>query len=711
MAPKPSKKQEKQVEKATEAELNRFDFNLATRPDVADRFFNQVKNILTETRNNRRSLEEQWVEDVRDWSCVLDDEGYRGRSNIFVPELNNQVESSVERGLGGVFTGPDYIYAVPMKGTDQAKADKIKAAVVYELEDRNGLFLKEDEHQRQKILLGTSIFKCGFRKETVEIFTRNSEGKPIKAIVPKWHGTRWDVVDLFRWYIYPETADIKEAVLTFEDQLMDIEAAKRTDEYVGLDDVQPIQMDMNHQWVDVERYSIANLASSIRQRPGSALFTEIWTDFEVRKGLIVPVVGVIANGYKVVKLKRNPFWFQTAPYVGSRYLRRPGKIYYGLSLPDRIRTQGKAMNDLMNQSMDSLTFALNPMAIIDPALAGDVSTFKVAPGAKWLGSPEGIKFQTIPDVSQSGWTGMNEVRGQIAQFSDSTPGIAPQLQGKSRSATQASIVQGSVSQRQKVQSKGEETEVLAPMCMMTHSLLQQFMDKEWQIKIQGPDNGEWIVLPMSPGDLVGEVDWVWKGSSAEERTAVRSQQLLAFYNAALQTAAILPPGELDVGALFRRVAKEAFNLHDMDEIFKSMRDKKTVDPRSENVGLMDLQDVSTNPGDDDEAHMKIHQSIIDDSDSTPEQKLNAARHNEKHQVQKKGKEALVQIQARLQALQMVQQGPGGGASGPGGAPQGGPQGPDGRQMPQPPGIGEGNHAQAMTSPAQIMSTARGVQGQ
>lgn len=687
------------TKKISEKELKSFNKNHAGNNTISDRFFAHVSPIVDDTRKNRVTQEQQWLDDQQKWSCLLDEKGYVGRSNIFVPELNEQVEVSVEKALAATFASPDFIYAVP-KNISQEKADKIRNAVLYELEERNSAFTLFDEHERQKVLFGTSIMKGGFMKDVRSIWTRNSKGQPIKTEVPRYWGTKWDVVDIFRWYIFPETSNLDNCYLTFEDQLVDTVQEKKSKLYVGLDDLPVIRDDMEHKWVDLTRRDFLNLGSMLRSRPNAAIFTEVWMDYDLYDdGDPVPVLGVIANYSKVVRLVRNPYWNQTHPYVGARYVKRLGKMYYGLSLPDKIRSQQDQMNDTVNQTMDSMAYSLAPIAVIDPALAGDINSMKLRPGAKWMGSPAGIDFKTFPDVSGSGLRLMQEIRGQVQQFSDNASGVAPQLSGKARSATQASIVAASISIRQKVQLKREEDEVLKPMCANTHMLLLQFMDKDWQIKCQGPDAGSWVMDTVKPDDIIGEVDFQWKGAEQAEKTAVRSQQLLGFYNMALQTASIMP-GEVDLPVLFRRIAKEAFDLRDMDEVFKSLRDMKTVDPAAENVALMDEEDLPVNMGDNDEEHIKDHEPLLDDKKLSDEAKLMVLRHIEKHKVQKRGKDQILQAKGRLQAMQMVaQQGPGG----PGGGAS------DGRSGPQVSSPMEGNQGQMSTSPAAIMSGVRGVQ--
>lgn len=696
-------KQKQMVKKTTEAKVNSFGKNYAGDQVISERFMREVWPFVETTRSNRISLEEKWLNDHQKWSCVLDNAGYVGRSNVFVPELNDQVEQSVEKALSAIFASQDLVYAVPKKGTKKEIADKIKQAVLYEIEERNSGFTLFDEFERQKILFGTSVMKGRFEKNLQKIFTRDNQGKPIEVDVPLFWGMKWDVVDLFHWYLFPEVGSLSNNYMIFEDNLVDLLKEKqKTGVYYGLDDLStPPDRGYNnlpHQWVDLDRRDVLSLAQVLKSRPNSAVFTEIWVNWDLIPGIIQPMQVVVANQYKPVRIVRNPLWIQRAPYVGSRYIRRPGKIYYGLSLSDKIGTQQDQINDVWNQGMDSLNYSVSPIAVIDPAIAGDVNSFKVKPGAKWLGDPRGIEFKFFPDVSSAAFRGVQELRAQVAQFSDNSPGVAPQLSGKARSATQASIIAQAVSVRQKVMLRLEEDEVLKPMCEITHSGLVQFMDKPWQIKNQGPDNGDWVEISLNPTDILGEVDWVWKGADQAEKTAVRSQQLLSFYNLALQTAVTMP-GEVDLPILFKKVAKEAFDLRDMDEVFKSLRAKKTVSPEVENIALSEGDEVDTNPGDDDDAHIISHENSSEQKGLTDEAEIAHLRHIEKHKIQKQAKRAAVEMRAKLQALQASQ------ANG-GSSPQ--PRS-DGRAGPAAPSPMEGNRAQTASSPSQIMSGMRGVQ--
>ena len=696
---KKSKKKEFEAQKATEKEINAFERNYADDPEVCRDFLEYVSGDIQNARNNRLTLEDKWISYVRLWSCELDDQGYQGRSNVFVPELHHQIEMGVEKDLLTAFPSADVVNAVPINGTPAADAKTIEAAVQYELMEKAQLFLKHEEFCRQRRSLGTSIYKASFRKEMKQVFWRDKDGNPMVQTIPHYHGVDWQVVDLFHWYIYPEMSTLETCKLTFEDQFMtkrDMEKSELYKNVKMIDDLPTTSIDPNHQWVDVERLNMVDLATALKGRPDSVFLTEVWCDFKL-KGEWVPVVATLANNGVVVRLTRNPYWFQRHPYLADTHTGRMGKIFYGFAQSDKNHGQQYLMNDLMNHSMDSLTYALNPITIIDPALAGDVNSMKVHPGAKWLGSPEGIKPYIFPDVSQAGLRGMQEVRGQIAQFSDNSPGVAPQLEGKARSATQASIIQTNVSAGRQVRGKKEEYSVFNQMFKMTQVLMVQYNETDWTVKYQGPEAAQWITKVIKPNDLIGEVDFVFKGASAQEKTAVRSQQLLAFFKEATAVAA-MQPGEVDLATLFKRIAKEAFDIDDIDEIFKSLREKKTVDPELENIALYDGEDVPIHNGDDDDFHIMVVNKVVEDKDASEEAKLAAIRHREKHTAQKEAKKRVLELKSKMEAMKAL-----------GGGEQGGPGTPNGVApgMPQKPASPlEGNRRQVGSG----MSPATGAKG-
>lgn len=672
-----------------------FEKNYATDQDVCDRLMLRIEQSILNARANRRQKEEIWLEDLRLYRCKTSSlQNYTGRANLFIPELHHQVETSVDKFVSGLFPSQEWMGNIPTKGTTEEEAKNIKAALLYELEVRNGFKGLTERHERQKVLYGTSPMKVTFDRKFSTMFTKDRKGRGKKVEIPIWNGLKVDIVDLFRWYIYPETSTLLDYDLVFEDYLTEKRLLKGMPNIANLDSIeaQP-KLDMEHYWVDQQRLEMTDISTVMAMRPEGVFLTEGYLDFDIEEGKFEKVQFLLGN-YKVpLQIRKNPFWHQQDPYVVSRYLVGPTNDFYGMSLPDRIRSMQYQINDVANQSMDSVTYSLNPIAIIDPGRAMDANGFKVQPGAKWMADPAGVEFKIFPDVSQVGYAAMNQIRGMITQFSDTSTGVAPQLQGKARSATQATIIQQEVSSDLKVALLGEERDFLVPLFNKGQALLVQYQDKNYQIRIQGPDHGGWIMDEIKPEDLVGNVDWFWLGNEIQEKTAVRTQQLISFFNVAANAVRgqAVPPNAVDLTKMLEYIAKDQ-NIQNIDEIITSLKEKKTVDPEIENIALMQGQEVIVHMADDDDEHIESHLASMEKTKNEDE-KIDHAKHIQVHRAAKSAKAQLKAKQDQLRQLQASELS----------------QGAQGGAGPSAQGAGGGNPAQVASNPAEITQGIRAVE--
>lgn len=643
------------AQRATEKELNKFSRNYADVEAVASRAFAHVIDKIRDAKTNRYSKECEWLEDFMIWSCQPSQgQMYVGRSNLFVPEQNHQIEASVSKFQQGLFPSDDYLKAIPTNGTNFEEALKIQRAVFHEINDRNKVPTKSALYQRSKVMYGTGVWKGYYLEQFNDIFVKDRKGQISKRQVPKFRGVKWDTKDLYHWYTYPENVPVYEADLIFEEAFQKKYDLEKSGLYKNLSSVEEINSKLNDlSWVDVSRMTIENISTTASLRPNAVMVTECWCNFDIEEGEPVPCVITLANLQTVIRVERNPYWHQRPPYLANGYLQAPAYSAYGHSLSERLRSLSYMMNDLGNQTMDSLTYILNPISIIDPGYGSDINGFKLQPGAKWFASPQSVDFKMFPDVSPSGFQGMSQVRAMIQQFSDNAPGIAPQLTGKVRNATQSMLVGQAVSQETRDMIRSDEAEIMIPMCQMTHMLLRQYQSETYQLLMQGAEEGSWIMDEVRPEDLVGDVHWVWRGASASEKSAVRSQQLLGFLNIALQMNA-QQPGLIDLPALAKQIARESFDI-DVSTVFTDEEKKKTVAPTIENRILDEGVDTPLNPGDDDNLHIEEHTAGYEEAkrQKNKEAMVVYARHIERHEQRRDAKAEIRQMQNQLQAQQLV----------------------------------------------------------
>lgn len=641
-----------------EKEIAKFEVNYADKPSVRDRAAEHVKDMVNNCRMSRKSKEEEWLEDLRLWSCQLSDAAmYVGRSNLIIPEMHNQVETSVGQFMSGLFPNDDYIGVIPVKNTNRDEAMDIRDAVRHELDHKNNLPALTERFQRQKVLYGSAFFKPVFEKNMKTIVVKDERGFAKPVTVPQFQGVKVHCMDTFHTYVWPETAEtVEDAQIIFDESFVPKYYLEKSKLYKNLDqvmDVSPTFMEYN--WVDTVRMSINNLSTASNFRKNAVLLTECWCDFDIVSGERVPCVITIANYQTVVRVQRNPFWHQSKPYLMGRYIKGPAGEAYGHSLPERLRSLQYMITDIANQTMDSMAYSLNPIALIDPGMAGDVNSFKMGPGERWFASPQGVDFKTFPDISSAGFQGMQQMRGMIQQFSDNSPSIAPQLSGKVRSATQATAVQGEISANLRNMILADEFDVMGPLCAHTHWLLKQFQTEEMQIVTQGVEKGAWITKMVNPKTLNKDCQFVWRGSEVEQKTAIRNQQLISAMNMAIKVEG-LKPGVIDLGSLYKTVVNESFGLKDLDIIIED-RQKRTADPKIENISLDGGEETPVLPGDNDDEHIAIHTKGYEKAEDA-DSKIVYLRHIEKHQMQKQAKLLLDQQQAKIEAMKQQMAGQG-----------------------------------------------------
>lgn len=631
-----------------------WDKNYASNDKIRART-KKLLECVNETRRNRVQKEAEWRDDYNLYSCKLDaNQMYAGRASLFIPELRKQVDTTANRHTASSLPDTESWFHVlsndPYSPIKEENLPRIRAAVKRELVVTNNIFDVVTRYNLQKVLYGTSPIKVHFKSKNQDIFYKDAKGRVKQDKVPLIHGVKLDVRDLLKWYVFPEVASTMDEVeVVFEDNLVLRREAEDLKRYYGLDRVQSMNFySMEQGYSDLYRLQSMGIAKTDQYTQDRIYLTEVWCDFDINEGEFIPCLITFANQQECVEIRRNPTWFQKPPYVVGRYAKMPTKEFYGRALPEVLRSLQYQINDIANQTMDSLTYTLNPIVVIDPALAGDVTSFKLEPGAKWIGSPAGIKFQSFQDVSSIGYQGMSEIRAIIGQVSENAPGLAPQLTGKVRTATHAGAIEREVQSAMSVDSFNDEVDVFNPICKMIHILLQQHMEKEYVVRVNGPDIGQYMNQIIKPSDLVGDADFVWRGLSEEQASNIKSQQLLSAYNMAVQSAQYIQ--DIDLKPLFQKVMKKAFGIEDLSDVFKSFADKKTVDAMVENIALREGQEVKINNGDDDDEHIQIHEELLKDKKLAPEARLLVIKHRDTHIAQRDAKKYAQEQEAQIEAL-------------------------------------------------------------
>jgi hypothetical protein len=383
---------------------------------------------------------------------------------------------------------------------------------------------------------------------------------------------------------------------------------------------------------------------------------EIWVSLKLPgQTMSVPCVVEVLNYSECIRIQRNPFWHQTAPFDWFRFIKPPPSEYYGRGLPEATIHMQAQMNDMLNQGMDSATLALNNITIINPAFAPNAESFEIEPGAQWFADPNGVKQFTFPDLSEIGVKNAQVVRGIITEMSDNAPQLPDPIAGKARSTGQAQMAMDEWSTDMFAFLRSVSEEGLAPFAQKIHMLIQQNAKDDDIIKISGKYAGKYISRVITPDDILGSYFFHWQTTLQIQQVQMKTQQMLNFMKVYTQ----IPP-QAQEGIHFNwdnfiiKLLRDGFMIRDTTTIIETARETASTPPDIENRILKLGGEIMVTPSDDDNAHIASHTRALQTVKQTDlyERSL-FSEHIQLHtqQIQQKQQQAQ---QAQIQAAQQQQ---------------------------------------------------------
>jgi hypothetical protein len=672
---------------------NVWDHNFAKSPEIRERVKQIYQGKMRRCRDNRNQLEDEWMKFYNMWNVSHDEHHtYNGRAKLYLPEVRKNVESQARQLTEAAFPNEDFFDVSPGLTGTKVGARTWKSIMRHNIE-KSQLRVKYHVFQRQNCMMGTSPAALVWDKQTERVFRsafdkKSKKIKPTRQLVELYNGPNFITRDLFRWFAFnPKRDDLRDGC--FEDVVasyFDLLAMDKEGLLVGLKDIEKGPSDayaMEQLERDIERAEKIGLTIGNQGYAGEAVLndkesagdrTYVVTTIYDRMvapemceededpALPIPVQIKMVNGEHVVLVRRNPFFHQRPPYVVGKYILPNADEFYGQGIPWAIQYMQLEANSKLEQAMDSATLALNPLAFIDPALASQMSDFNVEPGATWFVSPNGVKFGSIPDVTPTAYAAVSQLRAQMADFSDRSPALPPQLLGKSRTATQSEIVSNSLSIDNKAFALQNEIMVLQPMLEQWEYLIDQNITEDQLVMILGRRASDWKRVKVSKHQTLGSYMYFWKTVSTLQNKPIQARQMLDFF----KIVSTLPPeAQKQLRFQWAEAAKtlwsELWNMPDSDKMFGAPEEMESQDTGTEHQMLEVGLNLEVLPGDDDKEHMTSHDEEIKRLKDAKETILaeRLIEHNLEHAEQLKKKIEIAQkaqaMQQQMLAMAMAQQ--------------------------------------------------------
>lgn len=583
--------------------------NFATDENVIAQIIEQVVPVMYWCKNWRRTLEEEWRA-IRRMLLLQHDEGQRyiGRSNAYVPVYARSLEVIVSQLARGLFPSDEYmdVTARGLVGVQHPEISRpVKDYLQYEFEKVAKLRTKIKPFLREFVNFGISVAKVWY--EPKELAARKIPKLDLKKIgdlmtaEPSMggeytcEGLRFLTRSIFSWHIYPFTVDdIRQATLIFEDidvSRQHIREMARLGLWENTDDAINAPIDSWHNF-NQQQQMLETVGNSTPTSNGPLnenevgdhrTIQEVWVRLKLPKKAYaldedsnapvlckVTMAGVGgSNAALIFEVRRHPFWHGEFPYLVARQNVLPGS-FYPKGVGHLARSLQYLVNDFTNQLNDNGTYALNPVAKVNPGvLAGPLPPLK--PGAVWpmTDTKDGVIFDRPPiEQIQYGITLVSQYAGMVQDFT----GAPNVLQGgaankAAKTATGAQILQANAKSPLQDLVEDIENEVMQPLMWMTWMLGQQFRSQPIMDEIAGAP------IKVERSMLGGDYIFRWLASSQAANQQQRAQQAISLLQAIQPLIPYLPQLGyiLDPVPLLRKIYSDGFGFRGFDQFVKPMQ--------------------------------------------------------------------------------------------------------------------------------------------
>lgn len=657
--------------------------NFAEDPVLAERTAGYFVPRIRIVRMNRLALEEAWWRFFNMWNVTKDGyHSYVGRAQLYIPEVRKNVEAQARQLTKSAFPSADCFDVSPGLTGTRRGAQAWKSYQQWAMANCS-LPLKYFVAMRQICMLGTSPIYLPWRSVKRSQFrSRRQGGKvlPAKQEVTLFNGPDFVVRDLFRWYPFnAKKQDLsdgcfeimpvspfelkhleKQGLLANAKEILAGPANAYLNEEFSRDVMRAESMGLQIQFnMAYAGEAVIRRDKDVDEKADTTFMrTRIFSDIVFPEAceddedpdLPIPMMIDLYGNEKCGLIQRNPFYHQSPPYVVGKYIQPNADEFYGQGIPWATQFMQYEMNTKAEQGMDSATLSLNPIAIIDPGLAG-TSEFDIEPGAKWFADPQGVKLASMPDVTPISNAAIQQLKALMQDYSDRSPALPPQLLGKSRTATQSEMVFDSLGVDNWLFQLQNEQQILTPMLEQWEAITDQNMDDPMMIMILGRRAGDLKRTLLSRSDLIGKYAYQWKGASSTASKQILGRQMLD----GIKVYSTLPPPaqqslNLNFQEWFKTMWTDIWDLPDADKILGIPEEMVTQDAQAENKMVEMGLEIEVYPMDDDDEHIACHDAWLAEPHNQVSKTLMAA-HILEHQNQKKRKQMIAQQQAQQQALQ------------------------------------------------------------
>lgn len=208
-------------------------------------------------------------------------------------------------------------------------------------------------------------------------------------------------------------------------------------------------------------------------------------------------------------------------------------LFHAKGEVDFIAGQQELLNDITNQNIDSITFALNQMYTIDPAFAEHKESIENIPGAVYPFPKDALVPIPTAQVPAEAFNERINIKSEIRETTATnevtkggdTPGSDP-------TATEVNAQVAGAGQRTKLQVSRLEQEYFHRMACIVFQIVRLYVTEPMMVRILGKDGASWELFDpaeFAEGDYEPRVQLEITIENKKKEEAASAKELMAAF--------------------------------------------------------------------------------------------------------------------------------------------------------------------------------------
>lgn len=438
-----------------------------------------VKAFEKSWKYTSSNYQPRWEKAWKLYNNQRTDRGYEGITDTFVPMTFSTVETLVSALAGNK---PKFDYIPPHQKKDQDT--QVLNSLLDYYWDKDQWNIKVVSWIRSMVMYGTGVVHIIW-----DIDHPRMVNVPLRDFIFNPDYTTLETNDE-EFYCGRRYLTTKATLESFE--IVDPESGEMVKKYKNLDQIGP-QSKTSDDKTDKEQKDMF-YGSTDEDNDDQVEVLEIWTPtrtISIANRTVCIEDG--ENAHLTQAKKSNPQATSgIIPYAAQRNY-TDESLFYGKGEPETFAGQQELLNDLTNQNVDAVTYALNPMYTLNPDSADMIEDIENIPGAIYpikAGDLQPIQMAQIPNNAFSERINIkNEIRETTAS-DQIVKGVAASGAG-AHTATEVQAQVAGASQRFGLKVTQLENEGFHRLARIIFEMVRLYVNKEKMVRVVGKDGVDW----------------------------------------------------------------------------------------------------------------------------------------------------------------------------------------------------------------------------